>query len=225
MDAREYLQQVQSLCNSFDPEALLRANDAPIDNALEALKKMRLELKSFLPYVFETRDDPKTQALRKLDCTSIKICGLYLTQKALRDLKPEQLDLLIQRTETASRNLLHIISANDDIDKVVRLCNVEGEDYEQFMTDHKKVRRLGKGSVELAAQYSLAGRPCWCFTGVSQKAIHSSFAMPSARAVRDITTFLPVDESFDCIIRMTVGFDTASENTFRSPSASTYHGR
>ncbi|KAA8611882.1 hypothetical protein TUN199_10742 [Pyrenophora tritici-repentis] len=44
MDAREYLQQVQSLCNSFDPEALLRANDAPIDNALEALKKMRLEL-------------------------------------------------------------------------------------------------------------------------------------------------------------------------------------
>ncbi|KJZ69176.1 hypothetical protein HIM_11429 [Hirsutella minnesotensis 3608] len=236
MDAREYLQEVLSLYNSFDAEVFLRAENAPVGNALEALKKLRLELevlellkpalnamspdftvfephilvrlKRFLPYVFETRNDPKTEALRKLDCTSIKICGLCLTQKALRDLKPEQLDVLIRRTEIASRHLLYVIAGNDDIDKVVRLCNVEGEDYEQFMSDHKKTRRLGKGSGELAVQYSLAGKPCWCFTGVSQRAIHNSFAIPTARAVRDITTFLPVDDRFDCIIRMTIGFDT-----------------
>lgn len=252
MDGREYLLQFLSLYDSFDAEVLLKAENAPIGHALDAVKKLRLELevlellkpalhamspdftsfephvlvrlKRFLPYVFETRNDPKTEALRKLDCTSIKICGLCLTQKALRDLKQEQLDVLISRTETASRHLLSAIAGNDEIDKVVRLCNVEGEDYEHFMNgkftpssynpdmltrpDHKKARRLGKGSAGLAVQYSLAGQPCWCFTGVSQKAIHTSFAIPTAWAVRDVTTFLPVDESFDCIIRMSVGFDT-----------------
>ncbi|EJP61043.1 uncharacterized protein BBA_10002 [Beauveria bassiana ARSEF 2860] len=251
MDAQEYLQQVSSLFNSFDAEVLLRAGNVPVGSALEAVNRLRCELeildllrpaltalspdfttfephilvrlRRFLVYVFGTRNDPKTEAIRKLDCTSVKICGLCLTQKGLRDLKLEQLDVLIRRTEVASRHLLHVIAGNDDIDKVVRLCNVEGDEYEQFFNgkdpkpmsaiqlrnlDHKKVRRVGKGSTQLAVQYSLAGQGCWCFTGVSQKAIHASFAIPTTSAVRDITTFLPVDERYDGIMRMTVGFDT-----------------
>ena len=162
MNAQEYLQQVASLFNSFDAEVLLRAGNVPVGNALEAVNRLRCELeilnllrpalialspdfttfephvlvrlKRFLVSVFETRNDPKTEAIRKLDCTSIKICGLCLTQKALRDLKLEQLDALLRRTEVASRHLLHVIAGNDDIDKVVRLCNAEGDEYEQFFS-------------------------------------------------------------------------------------------
>ncbi|KAF2263963.1 hypothetical protein CC78DRAFT_533564, partial [Lojkania enalia] len=78
-------------------------------------------LSSFLSLVFnpEKQRDPKIQALRGLDPTSLIICGLCLTQKVLDSMRKELFKVFVEQAMIASRRSVNIIAKSDDINKVV----------------------------------------------------------------------------------------------------------
>lgn len=78
-------------------------------------------LSSFLKLVFnpDKQQDSKIAALRGLDSTSVIVCGLCLTQKAVDSMRKDLFDVFLEQAMIASQRSVHIIAKSDDINKVV----------------------------------------------------------------------------------------------------------
>ncbi|PVH91526.1 hypothetical protein DM02DRAFT_545680 [Periconia macrospinosa] len=164
-------------------------------------------LSNFLNLVFnpEKQRDPKIQALRGLDPTFLIICGLCLTQKALDSMRKELFDVFVEQAMIASRRSVNIIAKSDDINKVVHNSAADHD----FNADHLNLRQMTSSSGPLTLQYSLAGSPCWCYSGVpQQRKRQTMFSRLLTKAIPGlVTTFLPLEGFMDGLIRVVVAFD------------------
>ncbi|KAH7175750.1 hypothetical protein EDB81DRAFT_770819 [Dactylonectria macrodidyma] len=164
-------------------------------------------LSSFLKLVFnlEKQQESKIAALRGLDSTSLIVCGLCLTQKAVDSMRKELFDVFLEQAMIASQRSVHIIAKSDDVNKVV-LNSMSDDD---FLKSHLSLRRMTNISMPPSLQYCLDGSPSWCYSTVPQRgAMQALFPRLLSKALRGwVTTFLPSEESTDGLIRVMFPFD------------------
>lgn len=191
----------QQMLKTEAAKLLLPAKESPFNRV--ALGR----LSSLLNLVFnpEKQRDPKIQDLRRLDSTSLIVCGLCLTQKALDSMRKELFNVFVEQAMIASQRSVNIIAKSDDINKAV-LSSTADQD---FVTNHFNLRRMISSSTPPSLQYSLAGSPSWCYSGVPEPGkMQTMFPLLLMKAVRGwVTTFVPSARSTDGLIRVVVMFD------------------
>jgi hypothetical protein len=104
----------------------------PSDTPLPHQQAVRV--KHFIKFVFEetNRGKERQTRLRKLDCNSLKLCGLSYTVKELLELPNAQFDILIENVaDFIHRQALRQHLYREDVNKVV-LGQFDPEDDELF---------------------------------------------------------------------------------------------
>ncbi|CAI7626058.1 unnamed protein product [Penicillium pancosmium] len=240
MDA--YIQMISSL-DDFDPQTLTPKN---LEITLTSLKQQLLKteaakillpaketsfsrvalgrLSHLLSLVFrpDKRGEPKLAALRELDCVSLIICGLSLTQKAIEVMRKELFDILLEQAVIASQTTVKIITKSDEINKVVLSSSADEEFLKSKFSssvfsykvankliDYIGLRRVVNGTIRPSLQYSLCGGPSWCYTTIIKpESMQTAFPRLLIKAIRgSVTTFLPSEGSTDGLIRVMIMFD------------------
>jgi len=95
----------------------------PLRNS--SFRTVRLQRMLKLVFTSEKQEDKKIQTLRCLDCATLIVCGLCLTQKTLDTLKPELFETFIGQATVAAQQLYAVIVGNNDIDQAVQLSSAD----------------------------------------------------------------------------------------------------
>ncbi|ORX95374.1 hypothetical protein BCR34DRAFT_199159 [Clohesyomyces aquaticus] len=187
---------------------LLRpAKDFPVGRA--ALQR----LSSLLKFV-STRakqEDERVQTLRRLNCFSLIICGLCLTQKSIEGMRKELFDAFIKQVTNTSQYSIRTIAKDNGIYKAVLLSCTDQE----FLQNYIRLQDSINKSTPVRPRYSLSGNPSWCFSGIPHEGkAQVVFRGLLTRAIGgQVTTFLPQEGNDDGLIRVVVSFDESMLQT------------
>ncbi|KAJ6019427.1 hypothetical protein N7522_001494 [Penicillium canescens] len=121
--------EVQNVLLSCEKQLRRCPTEKPLPNQLAN------RVKRFVKFVFEEspRDPTRQAQLRKLDCSSMKFCGLSYTVREIVELAAPQFDFLMERVSNfVEQRALHSHLCRDDIHKAV-LNDFDPEDDEAFM--------------------------------------------------------------------------------------------
>lgn len=73
------------------------------------------------------QSNERVQALRRLNCFSLIICGLCLTQKSVEGMKRELFDAFIEQVTNMPQGSIHAIAKDSGIHKAVLLSDTDQE--------------------------------------------------------------------------------------------------
>ncbi|KAH8693356.1 hypothetical protein GQ44DRAFT_159470 [Phaeosphaeriaceae sp. PMI808] len=191
----------QQMLKAEVAKLLLPAKESPFNRVTLG------RLSSLLTLVFnpEKQRDPKIQALRGLDPTSLIICGLCLTQKDLDSMRKELFEVFVEQAMIASRRSVNSIMRSDEINKTV-LNLAAGHD---FVMNHLNLRQMISTTMPPTLQYSLSGSPSWCYSGLPQTGKRQTmFPRLLTKAIPGlVNAFLPSEGFMDGLISVVVIFD------------------
>ncbi|KAF9728553.1 hypothetical protein PMIN02_012103 [Paraphaeosphaeria minitans] len=157
------------------------------------------------------QSDERVQTLRSLNCVSLIICGLCLTQKSVEGMKRELFDAFISQVIKTSQGSIHAILEDSEIRKAVLSSRTDQE----FLQNYIRLQNSTHKSTPVRPRYSLSGNPSWCFSGIPHEGkAQVIFRGLLARAIGgQVTTFVPQEGNDDGLIRVVVSFDESMLQT------------
>lgn len=137
IDLTKLLSVVSSLRTQLEVQIVLQSTDrllheSPSDKALP--NQLATRIKHLMKFVFESnsREKRRQERLQKLDCSSLKFCGLSYTVREIIELPTPTFDFLVDNiADYVQSKQLQPLLCRDDINKVI-LGDFDPEDEALF---------------------------------------------------------------------------------------------